>query len=294
MSTHPKAIPALRLEGLSDSALRCPICDKQEWQFAQRVRFSPLLRCARCGLLGTRDFVSGTRIPDHLYEVGPESHVVYRKHYLPKRMAVYERVLPQLERFRRTSRLLEVGSSYGYFLERASGSNWQAEGVELAAYPCQVACSKGAEVVRGKLQDVPLERGSYDVIVMWDVIEHLTDIGEVLDSVFALLRSGGALVARTPDARALQGSMGMFGAAYRHLAYPANAAEHVYHFTPEGLALLMEKKGFRHTEVDTHSEWGERIIGGRNVIIRLVRLLIFGYAYFRRWPYEFIITASKP
>jgi len=106
---------------------------------------------------------------------------------------------------------------------------------------------------RGKLQDVPLERGSYDVIVMWDVIEHLTDIGEVLDSVFALLRSGGALVA---ERRTLGPCRGRWNvrSGLPTSAYPANAAS-TCTFHSGSLALADGKEGLPAHEVDTHSEW---------------------------------------
>ncbi len=280
--------------GEAKSSLLCPICARREWRFALRVRFSRLYECRHCGLLATGDFLFDKRHPSDLYEVGPENHAAYLEYYLPKRLPVYRRILPRLERFRRSGRLLEVGSSYGYFLELAGRAHWRAEGVELSSYPSTVARSKGCTVFCGKLQDMPAERGSYDVIVMWDVIEHLSDVGEIAESIFGLLRSGGALVARTPDARALHQARGIMGAGYRHLAYPANAAEHVFHFTPENLALLLQKKDFRRTETDRDASWEERIIGGRNAFIRMSRWLIFRYAFLRQWPYEFVITAVKP
>lgn len=293
MTANSAAPSALVCSGETRACLDCPICKQREWKFARRVRLSCLYQCRHCGLLVTGDFLSGQRNPSDLYEVGPENHAAYREYYLPKRLPVYRRILPRLERFRQTDRLLEVGSSYGYFLELAARNNWRADGVELASYPCQVARSKGCTVFQGKLQDMPAERGSYDVIVMWDVIEHLTDVGEIVENISKLLRSGGALVARTPDARALHMADGIMGSGYRHLAYPANAAEHVFHFTPENLALLLQKKDFKQTAIDSDESWEDRIIGGRNAFIRMSRWLIFRYAFLRKWPYEFVITAVR-
>jgi len=83
------------------------------------------------------------------------------------------------------------------------------------------------------------------------------------------------------------------GAAYRHLAYPANTREHVFHFTPETLSALMVKVGLREVEIDVGGGWEERVVSGRNSVVRVGRHLIFRYAYAKGWPYEFVITAIK-
>jgi len=274
--------------------LNCPVCEQKNWRPALRVRFSQLFQCAQCGLIATGNFVLGNTNPDQIYEVGPENHRLYRQWYLENRLRSYQRVIPTLEVFRHSGRLLEIGSAYGYFLEYAARFKWHAEGVELAAYPCEVARSKGCHVIQGKLEDAKLEQGAYDIVMMWDVIEHLTDVGKVLERSFELLRSGGALIARTPDGRALFELQGLLGSAYRNLAYPANTAEHVFHFTPANLSLLLGKKGYGQCKTDASVDWQEIIIGGRNSIVRLGRSLIFRVAFARNWPYEFVITAVKP
>jgi len=228
-----------------------------------------------------------------LYDVTPQNYEEYRKYYLESRLAFYKRILPELNRFVRTARLLEVGSGYGYFLEMVSQAGWEAEGVEISNYACQVARSRGCKVHQKDLLSVPLVSESYDVITMWDVIEHLTNVGEIVERCAALLRPGGALIARTPDGRALRHTRGFLKAAYRHLAYPANTAEHVFHFTPETLSLLMARKDFPEVEIVTKGPWEECPVSGRNRMVRFGRHFILHHAYANEWPYEFVITAVK-
>jgi len=228
-----------------------------------------------------------------LYETPPEHHAEYREQYLSSRLASYERAIVNFDRFRKKGLLLEVGCSYGYFLETARRAGWNAEGIEISNCPCQVSRSKGFKVYQNDLCDLPLTAESFDVIAMWDVIEHLTDVEKIVKCCATLLRPGGALIARTPDARALLFTDGFMGAAYRHLAYPANTAEHVFHFTPETLSALMAKAGLREVEVDTRGGWEECVVSGRNSLVRAGRHLILRYAYAKGWPYEFVITAVK-
>lgn len=275
------------------AVLHCPVCGTRDWRGAHKVRGASISQCGQCGLLGTTDFLTKATATDGLYGTSPEHHIEYRKHYLPRRLPAYERVMPMLERFRKTGRLLEIGCSYGYFLEAAHRAGWRAEGVEISSYATEVARSKGFEIHQGELQTLALDRGSYDVIAMWDVIEHLTNPGEIVKRCRELLSSGGALVARTPNAHALAAGGGLLGFAYRQLVYPANTPEHVFHFTPESLSLLLRKTGFATVETDSYGGWEERIISGRNFCVRLGRKLIMRCALHRQWPYEFVITALK-
>lgn len=287
----PETIPAST--GSDSATLICPSCSSGTWEPAQRVRFTSLSQCANCGLLATTSFLKKYGVLEDLYDVTPKNHEEYRKDYLPSRLNFCNGILPKFGRFRKTSRLLEVGSGYGYFLEMAAQAGWDAEGVEISNYACEAARSRGCKVHQKDLLSVPLPSESYDVIAMWDVIEHLTNVDQLVGRCAALLRPGGAFIARTPDARALRCSKGPLKAAYRHLAYPANTAEHVFHFTPETLSLLMARMGLHEIEIDTSGGWEERPITGRNPFVRIGRYLVLRHAYAKGWPYEFVITALK-
>jgi 2-polyprenyl-3-methyl-5-hydroxy-6-metoxy-1,4-benzoquinol methylase len=279
--------------GLPTCVLACPICNTKNWHYAQNVRRATLSQCTNCGLLATTSFLQSHLDIEELYDVTPQNYEEYRKYYLGSRLAFYKRILPKLSPFFKTARLLEIGSGYGYFLGMASRAGWDAEGVEISKYACEVARSRGCKVHQKDLLAVDLPLESHDVVVMWDVIEHLTDVEKIVERCVALLRPGGALVARTPDARALQYTKGFFRAAYRHLAYPANTAEHIFHFTPERLSLLMARNEFQEINIDTSDKWEERPVSGRNRFVRIGRYLILRHAYIKRWPYEFVVTAVK-
>ena len=183
--------------------LTCPACRGCSWEPTAGVRGVALSRCSGCRLLATTHFVTKTRTTDGLYDVDSENLAIYREQYLPHRLKMYARFLPQLERFRQTGRLLEVGSGYGYFLDMACKAKWASEGVEISRYCCQVARQYGCTVRQGRLQDAGFVQGTFDVVVLWDVIEHFTQPHDIISLTHDLLRRGGALVMRTPDGRAL-------------------------------------------------------------------------------------------
>ena len=119
---------------------------KCEWTAKQLIRRAPISCCVGCGLHATAHFLECKADLATLYDVGPQEHEVYQRHYLSARMAFHRRVLPKLERFRNSGRLLEIGSGYGSFLEAAAAAGWDAEGIEVSRYACDVARGRGCQV----------------------------------------------------------------------------------------------------------------------------------------------------
>ncbi|MBL7183339.1 MAG: class I SAM-dependent methyltransferase [Anaerolineae bacterium] len=72
-------------------------------------------------------------------------------------------------------RLLDVGCHIGVFLGIAQERGWAAWGIEPSRWAAREARGRGLQVIEGTLDDVHLAGESFDVITLWDVIEHLTD-----------------------------------------------------------------------------------------------------------------------
>jgi 2-polyprenyl-3-methyl-5-hydroxy-6-metoxy-1,4-benzoquinol methylase len=178
----------------------------------------------------------------------------------------------------------------------ASRSGWNAVGVEISRYACEVAQSRGCRTYNCDIWNAPLGKESFDVIIMWDVIEHFPNPNEILRQCVRILRPGGALFIKTPDARALISLSSPIRYIYRNFVYPANTTEHVFHFTPESLSALVREIGMDPIEVDLDSEgrdWKTRVISGNNQLVRCIRWGVMRFAFARGWPYEFVLTAVK-
>ncbi len=274
-------------------ALSCPVCDGVTWRPAGAVRRDALSCCADCGLLATTRFLSNREDLGQLYDTTDADYRIYNAQYRDGRLASYRRWLNVLDTWRTGGRLLEIGSGYGDFLALAAEAGWEATGVEISAHACTVARSKGCEVHQGRLEEAPLPAGSFDAVVLWDVIEHLPDPNAMIQQALDLLTPGGVLLMKTPDGRALAPSVNPLRTLYRHFVYPANTPEHVFHFTPDQLTTLAQRNGAGPVACDTGDTWAERIISGNNPAVRAARWAIMGLAHWRRWPYEFVLVAQK-
>jgi 2-polyprenyl-3-methyl-5-hydroxy-6-metoxy-1,4-benzoquinol methylase len=103
-------------------------------------------------------------------------------------------------------RLLEVGPAYGSFLYSAKQSGFEVEAIEMDSNCCKfITETIGAKVIQN---NDPIEAlkctGSYDVIALWHVIEHLPDPWKTLQALSMKLHPGGILVLAAPNPKAFQ------------------------------------------------------------------------------------------
>lgn len=96
-------------------------------------------------------------------------------------------------------RLLDVGCAAGFFLAEAR-VHYEVQGVELSAWSSGYARDVlGLPVFTGTLHQAALPAAHFDVITLWDVIEHVPDPVPLLAEAARLLKPGGRLVLTTGD-----------------------------------------------------------------------------------------------
>ena len=232
----------------------CPVCAGEGTAWFEK-RGHLLFRCTRCDT----GYLPRSAQPDDpsvlyssAYFEGETEHgyPTYRRDVELARRNFAQR-LAWIERLHPPGRVLDVGAAYGYFLEAARTRGWQAEGVEIAPdCAAEAERTSGAKVVAGDFMEVPLESG-FDVITMFDVLEHIADPMGALRRAHELLAPGGLVVVETGDwqstwARAL-------GARW----YFFDPPQHVVYFSAESLERAMRRAGF--TGAIRHARLGRRV-----------------------------------
>src|SRR5688572_6006495 len=72
-----------------------------------------------------------------------------------------------------SGRLLDVGTAYGTFLQQAAGP-YECFGIEISRYAAKTAQKiNRVRIATGNIEDAPFAGDQFDIITMWDVIEHL-------------------------------------------------------------------------------------------------------------------------
>jgi len=145
------------------------------------------------------------------------------------------------------TRILDVGSGYGYFRRACADIGWSTQGVEISKFACRIASEMfDLDTFSGTLESFSATCvDGFDVIVMWDFIEHVEDPNAALAAARNLLKDGGLLFIRTPNLDAIE--LEVFGSSYHSLK-----REHLNLFSALSLSRFMYNSGLN--PVLTHSE----------------------------------------
>jgi 2-polyprenyl-3-methyl-5-hydroxy-6-metoxy-1,4-benzoquinol methylase len=147
------------------------------------------------------------------------------------------------------TRLLDVGSGYGFFRAAAAERGWVHDGEDVSAH----AAKMGREIFGfptfvGTLEQFAAQTtANYDVIAIFDTIEHVEAPEAFMRVVAGLLAPGGLCILRTPNLRAVE--LEVFG-RYQH----SLKLEHLHYFSPHSLCCLCERIGLvpEFTSTESH------------------------------------------
>ena len=99
--------------------------------------------------------------------------------------------------------MLDIGCGGGFFLKAAEERGWEPHGIDIVPGFVEFAQKELQlkNVHRRSLEELEYDRHFFDVIVLWDLIEHLPHPVNFLKTINRLLRPDGLLVIWTPNAR---------------------------------------------------------------------------------------------
>lgn len=199
-------------------------------------RHHTIVQCRQCGLVYANPRLDRHDILDTYEAVEDPLYVEERE----GRVLTFEHHLQPLERLTGSPAgrpLLDVGCYTGVFVEIAARHGWDAWGVEPSLWAVERARARGLRVLPGTLEAADLPEAMFDVVTMWDVIEHLPDPRRTLQRVHRLLRPGGLVAVHTIDIESLFARL--MGAHW-----PWLMEMHVYYFSRRTLCDMLGKCGF--------------------------------------------------
>ncbi len=241
---------------MNDLQSACPACGRTAWRKLFRAAGDDggatydILLCPECGLARTFPQPAGDVLAS-FYNAdyyGPR-HVKFE----PLTEAVVgaftlwrARVLQQF--VPRGGRILDVGCGRGIWAERMLRRGYDVTATERWDSTAADAQKILGDRVRvGDIADIPLEENSFDLAVLWHVLEHVTDPLDQIQCVRRLLRAGGHLVIAVPNFHSFQSRMA--GRRWFHLDVP----RHLWHFSPPNLRRLLQARGFECIRASTLS-----------------------------------------
>jgi SAM-dependent methyltransferase len=225
----------------------CNLCGNTSPKLRWERNGYSIVECNQCGLQYVGEDpknIDFATLYSEAYYTGGSGQVFanYVGEERSRRASARRKLRSMRRRTTRSGRLLDVGCAAGFFLIEAR-NYFETQGVEISEFSSRIARERfGLDVVTGSLQDAKFTADSFDVITMWDVVEHLPDPKAVLVEASRVLKPGGSLVLTTGDV----------GSRYARRAGPNwhlfEPPWHLYFFSQATMSAMGAAAGLRFGE----------------------------------------------
>lgn len=229
--------------------IACPICGEVDIKRFCRKNNYEIHNCGNC------DIAFVWPIPENLKTIYQESYFKnnagekkefgyadYDKDKEPMK-EVFNLYLKKISGLANGKKIFDIGAATGYFLDLAKEKGWQTSGIEISEFAAGEAAKRGHNIFCGNLPELNIEE-KYDVITMWDVLEHFNNPKKYLRAVNRILKSSGLLVINTIDKKSWWARV--MGKRWQLIVPP----EHLFYYSSHGLRYLLEQSGFEIKEIN--------------------------------------------
>jgi SAM-dependent methyltransferase len=218
--------------------IACPVCGAFNFEQLFIKRDETFVRCTSCTLMLINP-------PPDLSVTTATYDEDYSQTYIRKAPKKLKRCVGWVRRvqkkFVRKGKWLDVGCSAGFVVKAATDLGFDAYGVELepAAVKWAGEVLNLANVRCGLLEEQRYDAASFDVISLYDVIEHVPDLNRLLAELYRILAPGGIIEIRTPD-------VGHWRTPKKLSQWKeVKPSEHLYYFNLRTIQKLFESHHFR-------------------------------------------------
>lgn len=233
----------------------CPLCHSQDSTvlFDAETEHSKfyIVQCGQCNLVRTLPFPN-----DNVLNIHSKSQYYGEKEskFLPVLQVIRDRLskirakkyLSMLKESVKRPRILDIGCAEGRLLNSFLEYECECYGVEHPSYPKKRFLNPDKiKYLVGDLESLDLKKRSFDIIILWHVLEHMDNPDAVISRVYDLLAPNGILILAVPNFSSIEAK------AFKHFWFHLDVPWHKYHFTKKSLHYLIGKNHFEEIKSTT-------------------------------------------
>ncbi len=154
-----------------------------------------------------------------------------------------------IRKFIKSGSLFDIGTGWGHFLHTAHKCGYDASGIEISELMHHYAVNDlSLNVKLGDLFKEELPQETFDVVTMWDVLEHLDNPSQALEKANSLLKPGAYIFLQVPQ-------IDSFIAKRQKQNWSMMSLEHLNYFSKDTMRLILENNGFELIKIKSSFEF---------------------------------------
>ena len=228
--------------------MKCPLCGSKETTLLYKKETFNILRCPSCGFVFNERWAE---LSDEVRSVpGTDSRLAQIAATFDREKEVYferfRKELARIDSLKDRGKILDIGCAYGYFLVLAKEDGWQAHGIDVDKSSVDYCRQHHSlDVAHGGLKEGHFPERSFDVIMMFHVLEHIPDFHDVMLNAKRMLKDDGLLVIDVPNVADLRRSL------FKQEWFQFKE-HHLWYFSKKTIRFLLQKYGLRILTIHPH------------------------------------------
>lgn len=233
----------------------CPVCNSSQFapfvackDYTVSQEIFQIVSCTSCGFKFTNPRPSDETIGSYYKSEDYVSHTNTKKGLINRlyhtvRSYTLKKKLSLIESYVSRGTLLDYGCGTGMFLGTCKSAGWKTYGFEPDSDARAIAQSQSLAVYTSKIDLANALNGAkLDIITLWHVLEHVTDLEDTLSFFKQHLADKGTLIIAVPNYSSADAKhYGQYWAGY-------DVPRHIYHFDLKTVSQLLSRFGFEHTK----------------------------------------------
>ena len=223
----------------------CPICLNQSSEPLFIKDGFTHVRCPECGLVYVNPVLRDDLVLEHYQQEESWVEVLESGPQVELDRLKYSYGLDMARPYLQGRKLLDLGAGTGLFVQLAAENRFDAAALELHRENARRLSQAGFFVVNQPLEQAGLPSNHFDLITLWEVLEHIVEPAPLLGEINRILKPRGVLLILVPNAEALvtrilHEKSGTFG-----------GHSHVSFYSSNTLGRLLGESGFVVLEQET-------------------------------------------
>lgn len=211
----------------------CHLCKKNKLQSLTQEYKHLIYKCINCGLISSGLRKAQLRNSNQWCH----AYVSEKKYKTPG----FKKRLEIIEKHKNHGKILDIGCAAGFFLELTDNQRWETYGIDSCKEILNICRDNinSSNIFLGSLEDQKFSNSLFDVIVIFDTLEHIDNLSDFLFEVKRITKPEGLLAISVPDQEGITSRiMGRHWFDYKKLT-------HLNFFNLKSLTWAFEKMGFK-------------------------------------------------